>query len=350
MLNIRIAKEKDKEQGYWLSLPDTDEERLNVLRKLSKGEPVGTMVNLCITGVDSSIPNLKKYIHEHDPIDQLSILSARLEKMTATDADIFSGALDMESVNGLEDVMRIANSLQDYELLPDISTTKELGIYLVESGEVDIPKSAWPYLDYERVGLEYESNNAGTYTKLGYVVKSGNGPIQTMREENETMRIFFPLKIVSYPQYDCSEDEREDISPREAVAYEDQILAAIAKENRHFENDRGLAEYIHDEALKEKVYSLYPSVEIVDGELWGVMTAGLKEPLSGEETAELLSFVEGQNSDGYGEGFEQRPIKTPDGEIYVSFWDSGKYSMKLEQEMKNNSPDTGYGGPVMGGM
>jgi len=110
---------------------------------------------------------------------------------------------------------------------------------------------------------------------------------------NETMRIFFPLKIFSYPQHDCSEDEREDISPREAVAYEDQILAAIAKENRFFENDRGLAEYIHDEALKEKVYSLYLSVEIVDGELWGVMTAGLKGPLSGEETAELLSFVEG---------------------------------------------------------
>lgn len=65
---------------------------------------------------------------------------------------------------------------------------------------------------------------------------------------NETMSIFFPLRIVRYPQYDCSEDEREDISPREAVVYEDQILTAIAKENRHFDNDRGLAEYIHDEA------------------------------------------------------------------------------------------------------
>ncbi|WP_449508561.1 hypothetical protein [Desulfosporosinus shakirovi] len=34
---------------------------------------------------------------------------------------------------------------------------------------------------------------------------------------NETMRIFFPLKIVNYPQYDCTVDEREDISSREAV-------------------------------------------------------------------------------------------------------------------------------------
>jgi len=165
----------------------------------------------------------------------------------------------------------------------------------------------------------------------------------------ETMRIFFPLKIITYPQGEYGMDDNSmEIIPAEAVAYEDAILVAIAKENRFFENDRGLAEYIHDETLNKKVYSLYPSVEIVEGELWGVMTAGLKESLSGEETAELLDFVTGQNSDGYGEGLEQRPIKTLDGEIYVSFWNHENYSLKLEQEMKNSSPDLGYGGQVMG--
>lgn len=165
---------------------------------------------------------------------------------------------------------------------------------------------------------------------------------------NETMRIFFPLKIVTYPQSNYGvEDNPAEITPVEAVSYEDAILAAIAKKNRLFENDRGLAEYIHDEALNKKVYSLYPSVEIVDGELWGVMTAGLKWSLSGEETAELLEFVTGQNSDGYGEGLEQRPIETSDGEVYVSFWNYENYSLKLEQDMKNNSPDLGYGGLVM---
>lgn len=166
---------------------------------------------------------------------------------------------------------------------------------------------------------------------------------------NETMRIFFPLKIITYSQGEYGlEDNPMEITPAEAVDYEDAILAAIAKENRHFENDRGLAEYIHDEVLNEKVYSLYPSVEIVDGELWGVMTAGLKESLSGEEVAALIDYVCGQNSDGYGEGFEQRPIKTSDGEIYVSFWNHENYSLKLEQDMKNSSPDLGYGGQVMG--
>jgi hypothetical protein len=175
--------------------------------------------------------------------------------------------------------------------------------------------------------------------------------MEEIKMANETMRIFFPLKIVTYPIGEHGlEDNPEEISPVEAMAYEDAILAAIAKENRRFDNDRGLAEYIHDEALNQKVYSLYPSVEIVDGELWGVMTAGLKESLSGEETAELLDFVTGQNSDGWGEMFEQRPIKTPDGEIYVSFWRDKNYSLKLENGIKNDSPDFGYGNPVMGGM
>jgi len=117
---------------------------------------------------------------------------------------------------------------------------------------------------------------------------------------NETMRIFFPVKIVTYPQGEYGvEDNPVEIIPADAISYEDVILAAIAKENRFFESARGLAEYIHDEALNDKVYSLYPSVEIVDGELWGVMTAGLKETLTGEETAALMDYVCGQNSDGY---------------------------------------------------
>ncbi|MBP1709565.1 MAG: hypothetical protein H6Q47_98 [Deltaproteobacteria bacterium] len=85
---------------------------------------------------------------------------------------------------------------------------------------------------------------------------------------NETMRIFFPPKIIIYPQGEYGIDDNPvEITPAEAVAYEDAILAAIAKENRLFENDRGLAEYIHDETLNKKVYSLYPLVEILDGEL-----------------------------------------------------------------------------------
>lgn len=349
MLRVYLTR-GNQGQGVWLDLPTSPAEMGEAYAVLDSidSENLDTRISATI----SSVPNLKRYIQEHDSLKQLDTLAAVINKMSDRDAAIFSGTLDMESVNGIEDVTRIANNLQDYELFPDVTTPRELGIYLVESGDVDIHESAWPYLDYERVAVEYESNNGGVYTNLGYVVKNDDNPTQTISEEEQRMRIFFPLKIVTYPKDEYGQEETpEDISPTEAVAYEDAILAAIDKENRHFENDRGLAEYIHDDALNKKVHSLYPSVEIVDGKLWGVMTAGLKALLSGEETAELLEFVVGQNADGWGEGFEQRSIKTPDGEIYVSFWNSDNYFVKREQELKQSEAhDHGYNTQTMGGM
>jgi len=164
---------------------------------------------------------------------------------------------------------------------------------------------------------------------------------------NETMRIFFPLKIVSYPQFDHSEDDRDEISPEEAVEYEDLILTAIEKNNCHFENERGLAEYLDTGTLKEKVQSLHPSVEVLRGKLWGVMAAQLSTALTQEETVELISQIEGQNKEGWGTDFKQHPINTRDCELYISFCNSGSYIIQTEQELRL---ELGQNGPVMGGL
>ena len=43
--------------------------------------------------------------------------------------------------------------------------------------------------------------------------------------------------------------------------------------------------------------------------------------------------MSGQNSDGFGEGLEQRPIETEDGDLYVSMWSSDHYFIYDENEM-----------------
>ena len=51
----------------------------------------------------------------------------------------------------------------------------------------------------------------------------------------------------------------------------------------------------------------------------------------------------GQESDGWGEGFEQREIKIEDGELYVSFWSPDKdFFIKTETELKDQ-PEQGFG-------
>jgi hypothetical protein len=58
----------------------------------------------------------------------------------------------------------------------------------------------------------------------------------------------------------------------------------------------------------------------------------------GESTSHRFEAIKdgisGQNSDGFGEGFEQREIHTDDGDLYVSFWQSGNdYFVHTQSEM-----------------
>jgi hypothetical protein len=150
----------------------------------------------------------------------------------------------------------------------------------------------------------------------------------------EKLRFLFPLSIKVYTNRDAAwDDDGEDIEPSEATQYEGNILAAIARQNETLESPKGLGEYIwQNDTLKEKVTSLYPSVETINGELTGVMIAWVNEPLTDQEVADLAQYISGQNSDGYGEGFEQQPIKVDGGELYVSFWHPGDYKVTLEQK------------------
>ena len=154
-----------------------------------------------------------------------------------------------------------------------------------------------------------------------------------MSNIKQTVKFFSPLSITTYPSHEYGEcgagDLPEELSPSEAVYCMDEILSAIEKEKLPSEGDRGLMVYFYDDqALSEKIYSLHPTVEEWNGKLWGVMVAEVYGELTEAETDKLLDFAVGQMFDGWGEGFEQRPIKTDDGEIFVSFWNSDHFFIK----------------------
>ena len=66
----------------------------------------------------------------------------------------------------------------------------------------------------------------------------------------------------------------------------------------------------------------------------GVVTASVYGQLTKDELEDLREYFIGQLSDGAGESLEQRPIKTPDCEIYVSFWSfDDSWSLQTTEEM-----------------
>ena len=126
-----------------------------------------------------------------------------------------------------------------------------------------------------------------------------------------------------------------------------EIADALREYTANDENDMA-AYYNEDDGVSEKLTSAVWSVELHGGRLFGRIDCSLKEPLTTEETERLREWITGQCADGLGEGFEQQPIDTEDGKLYVSFWHSGEdYAMMTEDEFEDYLQNTEM---TIGGM
>ena len=128
------------------------------------------------------------------------------------------------------------------------------------------------------------------------------------------------------------------------TAYQNQIEQAIADEQAPEMGD--MAQYMgSNPGVAAKLMSAVWTVEEVDGKLLGRIDCHLKEPLTPEEMADLQDEIRGQCSDGLGEGFEQRPIETDEGDLYVSYWNSEDYFLCTADELEEHmEPHQGMGG------
>jgi hypothetical protein len=146
----------------------------------------------------------------------------------------------------------------------------------------------------------------------------------------------------------------EDDEGSEYVEVDVDILGYYEDKIRDFIDDdmkRGggadLAEYFHGSPdLQSKLFSVRFDVENVRNEIFGCIHVDTTEPLTNEEKEEIRDFCTGQASDGFGEGLEQRPFKSDDGELYISFWDSDEDWFMLDDDEFERH----LGGQFMGGI
>ena len=87
-----------------------------------------------------SLPNMKSYLQHVDVLDSEAHETLRqifedVSTMTEEEMNTFAAALDAESINGLDDILLIEQSLDAYTFWPDVTTDRELGAYLVESDD-----------------------------------------------------------------------------------------------------------------------------------------------------------------------------------------------------------------------
>ena len=154
--------------------------------------------------------------------------------------------------------------------------------------------------------------------------------MDTASNQFEILKLYSPLYI-----RERTYDQAELIVVPKAFAqmYALEVEDALERD-MDYDTPRGLMQYYGDQdSVNEKVHSCKPYVEYINGELHGIAILECKALLTQEELAKIKDFVTGQWSDGFGEGFEQHPIHTPDGDLYISFWNSNSFYLKTENEM-----------------
>lgn len=107
--------------------------------------------------------------------------------------------------------------------------------------------------------------------------------------------------------------------------------------------------YDDDESIKAKLVSAVWTVDEYKEKLYGRIDCRFKEALPEDETEKFKEWLVGQCSDGFGEHFEQQPIRTEDGDLFVSFWNSSdSYFLCTEDELDDCIEETQ--GMQLGGM
>ena len=140
-----------------------------------------------IRSVTSPVSNLENYLKHIDISDpderaKLNMLAEKIDGMSASEQKMFGCVLDARIINGLNDVLSAADALDDYVYHPQITNERELGVFVVESGLMDVPERLRPYMDYQAIGIEYHAEHSGALTLDGYVVRRSEAPQEQKKE------------------------------------------------------------------------------------------------------------------------------------------------------------------------
>ena len=139
-----------------------------------------------------------------------------------------------------------------------------------------------------------------------------------MAENTIEMKFRCPLEFIVEPE-DVERDCYE-VSARNFTEYADEINKLIIESFGIYDPEEcGLAAYIINDNLAEKIISIIPSVENINRELRGLMTVTLREELTEAETEKLRKELLKQLDNGWGEDFNEETVNVGGKYVYISF-------------------------------
>lgn len=180
LLFARGAFEQRRWVEFPLGLPNIESDGLQLLDRIAYIPQQKRQGQLLIGDIDSPVTNLKQYVPQDSTPEELNTLAIKIKYLTPEALVCFEAALELNEIKSMKDILRIADTLDQYEMYLDVSTMGELGRYLVRQGIVEFPDEVCPYLDFEKIGIEYDAEHTGTFCGTSYVTQKEGAPGLTL--------------------------------------------------------------------------------------------------------------------------------------------------------------------------
>ena len=260
--------------------------------------------------------------------------------------------LEAECPRTLEEALEAAGNLMDYRLCPEgVDSPEEYVHHILEDSEVYyLDGFIEQFVDMDRMAKALMEETGAVETSHG-IVTSDKWRFRDLSGDLVTTRLFSPLQGEFFEEDEWGNmgETPSVLDGRDLMQYASAIQERINGEDWSHEGDRGLAVYLDNQLLKQRVVSMFPGIEEVNGCLYGVMTVVSRGGLLPQELGTVMESWSGQASDGWGEGFEQREFQEEGGILYVRFWQpEDSFEILPEDVFFNRIRQSS--GPQMGGM
>lgn len=122
-------------------------------------------VNQILERQPEALYDINRLCHVVHPVD-----GKQMEKLAA--------AVLLAKPQYASEIAQLAINLELFNHVPDISSAKEYGEYLIkDSGHYTFDENLSPYYDYDKCGREQMDSEKGEFTELGYIAYHGKLPL-----------------------------------------------------------------------------------------------------------------------------------------------------------------------------
>lgn len=318
-----------KPMRYCVSLP-AEEEKLNMARKALG---IHDFSECGMNQYGGPLDQLRGYLPVVKEVESLNRFANLLKEQVLSDdlqnVNRLMAALEAECPRSMEEAAMIAKNLSRYQIVEDIQSPEDYARYKMEhDGSVFASSICKSHLDWHGLGEELLNRDGAMMTENG-LVNCEEWLCERLPDEVVVTRLYSPLAGT----FEDEEEYRSSLSAFSLAGYEYNIRKAIEEDSIQ-DVRKGLAEYMDHQLLKQRVISMFPTVETYRYHLWGVLEVKSRGKLQPEEWDFIKEQWTGQASDGWGEGFEQNEIDCGEGGyLYVHFHADGM-PIQTEEELK----------------